>query len=70
MTFSGKGLVLTRRPGERIMIGENIVIEVVEDSRPGRMRLRILAPQECPIMREELLDEVERDLIVSQAMAA
>jgi carbon storage regulator len=67
MTFVGKGLVITRKPGERVMIGDDIVVEVSEDSRPGRTRLRIMAPQEVSIMREELLEDEQRDNIVELA---
>jgi carbon storage regulator len=69
MTFVGKGLVVTRRLGERVMIGDNIVVEVTEDSRPGRVRLRIMAPPEVSIMREELLGQNDVDNIVSLATA-
>lgn len=48
-------LVLSRRPGEQIMIGSNIVLEVLELSG-GRVRLGISAPNEVRIVREELLE--------------
>jgi carbon storage regulator len=47
-------LVLSRRKGERIFIGRNIVVEVVECSRGSHVRLGISAPQEVPIHREEV----------------
>jgi carbon storage regulator len=47
-------LVLSRREGERIVIGRDIVVEVVECSRGKRVRLGISAPQEVPIHREEV----------------
>ncbi len=47
-------LVLTRRIGERIMIGDNITITIVEISR-DRCRIGIDAPTAIPIAREELL---------------
>ena len=47
-------LVLTRRIGERIMIGEDIIIEVVE-VMGQRTRLGITAPPEMIVVREELL---------------
>jgi carbon storage regulator len=47
-------LVLSRREGERIMIGRDIVVEVVECSRGKRVRLGLSAPQEVPIYREEV----------------
>ena len=46
-------LVLSRRKAERIQIGENIEILVVE-IRGGRVRLGIRAPQEIRVLRSEI----------------
>jgi carbon storage regulator len=46
-------LVLTRKVGERIVIGENIEITVVQ-VRGGKVRLGITAPREIPIHRKEV----------------
>ncbi len=46
-------LVLSRKKNERIVIGENIVITIVE-VRGDRVRLGIEAPQEVPIHRSEV----------------
>lgn len=46
-------LVLSRKPGERIMIGDNIVLTVVRIG-PNNVRLGIDAPTELNIVREEL----------------
>ncbi len=46
-------LILSRRKGERIRIGDNIVIEVVQTTS-GRCRLGILAPPEVRVDREEI----------------
>lgn len=46
-------LVLTRQVGETILIGEDIVIEVVAVG-PGRVRLGIAAPRNVSIVRGEL----------------
>jgi len=46
-------LVLSRKKNERIVIGDNIVITVVE-VRGDRVRLGIEAPQEVPIHRSEV----------------
>ena len=46
-------LVLTRKTGESIHIGDDIVITVV-DVRPSRIRLGIDAPPEIRIEREEI----------------
>ena len=47
-------LVISRRLGERIMIGDNIVLTVVDLDR-GKIRLGIEAPRDVGIFREELL---------------
>jgi carbon storage regulator len=46
-------LVLSRKVGERILIGENVAITVVRIA-PGVVRLGIDAPGDTPIVREEL----------------
>ncbi len=46
-------LVLSRKVGERIWIGENISVTVVRISGGG-VRLGIDAPNELPVVREEL----------------
>ena len=46
-------LVLSRKLGERIMIGENIAVTVVRIG-PNNVRLGIEAPRDLNIVREEL----------------
>ena len=46
-------LVLSRKPGERILIGDKIAITVVRIA-PGIVRIGVEAPEELPILREEL----------------
>jgi carbon storage regulator len=47
-------LVLSRKLGEKIYIGENICITVVDIDR-GKIRLGIEAPRNVPVFRQELL---------------
>jgi carbon storage regulator len=47
-------LVLSRKLGEKIYIGDNICITVVDIDR-GKVRLGIEAPRDVPIYRQELL---------------
>ena len=47
-------LVLTRKAGERIVIADNIVVEVLE-VQGNRVRIGIQAPLGVTILREELL---------------
>ena len=46
-------LVLSRKPGERILIGDKISITVVRIA-PGIVRIGVEAPEDLPILREEL----------------
>lgn len=47
-------LVLSRKLGDKIKIGENIWITVVDIDR-GKVRIGIDAPRNVVVMREELL---------------
>ncbi len=46
-------LVLSRKPGESILIGENVLLTVLEVTG-NRVRLGIQAPPEVRIFRSEL----------------
>ena len=48
-------LVLSRKLGEKICIGENIFVTVVDVER-GKVRLGIEAPRDVPILRGELVN--------------
>ena len=50
-------LVLSRKPGESIVIGNSIRIKIVELAS-GAVKLGIEAPPEVSIYREELYDEI------------
>lgn len=52
-------LVLSRKLGEKIMIGDHIVVTVVDIDR-GKIRLGIEAPKDMPINREEIHQEILR----------
>jgi carbon storage regulator len=52
-------LVLSRKRDERIVIGDNIVITVVE-VRGDKVRLGIDAPSEVPVHRQEVLEAMRR----------
>jgi carbon storage regulator len=63
-------LVLSRKVGERIWIGDEISITVVRVTGGG-VRIGIEAPNELPVVREELKRKLEaeaaRQLEVEQA---
>ena len=54
-------LVLTRKPGERIVIGDNIVITLVavrtDDKHGDRIRIGLDAPSDVSIRREEVAEQ-------------
>jgi len=50
-------LVLTRKTGERIQIGEEVVLEILE-VRQGQVRLGIRAPAHVRIYREEIARQI------------
>lgn len=50
-------LALTRKVGERIVIGDNIVVTVVS-IKGDSIRLAIEAPQEIKIYRGEIFDAI------------
>lgn len=50
------GLKITRREGERVVIGGDIVIEV-RRIEGRQVALTIAAPDDVEVWREELLDE-------------
>jgi carbon storage regulator len=53
-------LVLTRRAGESITIGDNIVVTVVMVSG-GQVRVGITAPRSVPVLREEIYKAVQEE---------
>lgn len=53
-------LVLTRRAGESITIGDNIVVTVVMVSG-GQVRVGISAPRSVPVLREEIYKAVQEE---------
>lgn len=50
-------LVLSRKPMERIHIGDSVVVTVIE-VRGNKVRIGIDAPEDIHVMRSELLDRV------------
>ena len=51
-------LVLSRKPGERILIGDNVAVTIVRIG-PNTVRLGIDAPRDLNIVREELCQRAE-----------
>ncbi len=53
-------LVLSRQRDESIMIGDNIVVTIV-DIRGDKVRLGISAPTEIPVHRQEIYEAIQRE---------
>lgn len=53
-------LVLSRQRDESIIIGDNIVVTIV-DIRGDKVRLGINAPTEIPVHRREVYEAIQRE---------
>jgi carbon storage regulator len=53
-------LVLSRQRDESIMIGDSIVVTIV-DIRGDKVRLGINAPAEIPVHRQEVYEAIQRE---------
>ncbi len=51
-------LILSRLPGQKVMIGDDIVVTLV-DVRGDKVRLGFTAPREIPVHREEVYDRIK-----------
>lgn len=51
-------LVLSRRAGEKIMVGDKIEITILS-LKPDRVRIGIVAPPGVPVHRKEVHDEIQ-----------
>ncbi len=61
-------LVLSRKPGEKIYIGDQVAVTVVRIG-PNTVRLGIDAPRDMNIVREELCNGASVDLPVAEVNA-
>jgi len=52
-------LVLSRKPGERIMLGDDIVVQVLQISG-NSVRIGVEAPRSLRVWREEVWVELDR----------
>lgn len=53
-------LVITRKPGERICLGDNVTVTVLDVSG-STVRLGIEAPPEVPVYRHEVWEAVKEE---------
>lgn len=53
-------LILTRKRGESIMIGDNIKINILDISK-GQIKIGFEAPKEISIHREEIYNKIQQE---------
>jgi carbon storage regulator len=53
-------LIITRRPGEKIVLGDDVVVTVMEISGQTA-RIGIEAPKALPVYREEIWEAVKQE---------
>jgi carbon storage regulator len=53
-------LIITRKPGEKIMLGDDVVVHVMEIVG-NSVRIGIQAPRSLPVYREEIWDAVRQE---------
>lgn len=53
-------LVLTRKAGEGIVVGDNITIKILE-IKGGGIRIGIEAPKDCKIYRQEVYEQISKE---------
>jgi carbon storage regulator len=53
-------LIVTRRIGERIMIGSDVTVTVL-GVKGNQVRLGVDAPKSVPVHREEIFERIKRE---------
>ena len=57
---SGSMLILTRRVGETLMIGDDVTVTVL-GVKGNQVRIGVNAPRDVSVHREEIYDRIKRE---------
>ena len=59
-------LILTRRGGETVMIGDEVTVTVL-GVKGNQVRVGVNAPKEVPVHREEIYERIRRETDAANA---
>lgn len=60
-------LILTRRTGETVMIGNDVTLTVL-GVKGNQVRIGINAPKDVPVHREEIYERIKREQLADGAV--
>ena len=61
-------LILTRRVGETLMIGDEVSVTIL-GVKGNQVRIGVNAPKEVAVHREEIYQRIQREKVISQHQA-
>ena len=62
-------LIIRRRRGESIVIGDGIEIEILETA-PGHVKIGIVAPKQVPVVRKEIQIAAEANRAAAEPVSS